>query len=582
MEPGRPRERALSIVVVAAGVAGFARAGSLETLDATRIAFRQDAAATPAATTGIASAGIAADAVAAWPITGWSLAETPAASRSAAGIRALAAALAADDAIAFVSPVFVDDEGGPLIVTGEILVAFVPDVTREAASEVLAEVAAGAVIETDWAGMPGVYRLRHPSDSGFDVLATAQTLAAQPEVRFAEPDMIFTGSGGLSANDPGYANCWGIHNIGQFGGTLDIDMDGAEAWDVTAGDESIRVVIIDCGVQQDHPDLNQITGADVTHQGPGDGGPVAECDHHGTIVAGCVSASMNNALGTTGIAPSSKVASVRTFITLDDCSGVWTSQTSWTVDALTWAESIGARVTANSNIYGFSSNFIAEKYMLTRAAGMVHFACAGNDLTTQITYPGSLSSVSAVAGIDNQGQLALLATTGEGLALAAPGQGIYTTDRTGADGYSADDYCFGTGCSLATPYAAGVAALVLAVDPTLAAAEVELIVLQTAMDLGAPGYDTTFGWGLVNAKSAVGVAGCPVGLTGEDINGNKVPDECECVGDFDGSNAIDVADLLAVIGNWGPCAPCPYEVISNGAVDVFDLLYVVGEYGPCP
>jgi subtilisin family serine protease len=65
------------------------------------------------------------------------------------------------------------------------------------------------------------------------------------------------------------------------------------------------------------------------------------------------------------------------------------------------------------------------------------------------------------------------------------------------------DWEYFSGTSMAAPHVAGTAALVLAVNPALSNAEVEAILEQTAKDLGPGGYDTTFGWGLVNAKAAV-------------------------------------------------------------------------------
>ena len=110
------------------------------------------------------------------------------------------------------------------------------------------------------------------------MLADANALVALPEVRFAEPDMIFTGRGEILPNDPGFSNCWGLHNTGQSGGTPDMDLDGPEAWEVTTGDASTIVLVIDTGVQQNHPDLNQIPGTDTTSDGPGNGGPISACE----------------------------------------------------------------------------------------------------------------------------------------------------------------------------------------------------------------------------------------------------------------------------------------------------------------
>ena len=78
-------------------------------------------------------------------------------------------------------------------------------------------------------------------------------------------------------------------------------------------------------------------------------------------------------------------------------SGNWNSQASWTVDALTWAASIGARVTNNSNGYGFTSSAIEAAYATTRNSGMVHFASAMNNASPTLGYPSSLPTVNAVA-----------------------------------------------------------------------------------------------------------------------------------------------------------------------------------------
>jgi len=59
-------------------------------------------------------------------------------------------------------------------------------------------------------------------------------------------------------DDPGFPNLWGMQNTAQFGGTLGMDMKGPQAWDITTGSSNIIVVILDVGVQPDHPDVNQI------------------------------------------------------------------------------------------------------------------------------------------------------------------------------------------------------------------------------------------------------------------------------------------------------------------------------------
>jgi subtilisin family serine protease/PKD repeat protein len=417
--------------------------------------------------------------------------------------------MSGDSAFEFVAPVLAGDDGGPNIVTPDLLVGFEPSVTEQRAEAILAELNAGDIIHRRFGNMKGAYHLRTRLKSGLDVLAVANQLAERPEVRFAEPDVIFTGRADFIPNDPGFTNLWGMQNTGQSGGVAGMDMESPQAWDITTGSSNIIVVIIDVGVQPDHPDIYQIPGTNFTSDASFDGGPVNACDNHGTAVAGCVSATINNSLGTVGIAPGCRSASARVFISNPSCDGSWTTSSSWTVNALAWAQNIGARVSNNSNKYGFHSSAIAAEYAYTRGAGMVHFASVGNDATSSIVYPASLPDVNAVAALDESGSLASFSDYGPGLAFAAPGQDIYTTDRTGADGYGSDDYAFLNGTSFASPYAAGVAALVLSINPSLGATEVERIMQRSCVDLGAPGYDTTYGWGFVNAYNAVMLASTP-------------------------------------------------------------------------
>ena len=463
--------------------------------------------------------GIVANDITSMVISGWSYLGSAAEKQTPVGIQQIVSQFIKEQSADFISPVFVGNRGGPVVITPDILVGFRPEIDALRAEAILGEMQAGVILDRNWGNMQGAYRLRHASKSGFDVLATANALAQRPEIMYAEPDVIFTGGSSFIPNDPGFLDCWGLHNTGQFGGIVDMDMDVPEAWDIITGDPSIKVVIIDTGVQQDHPDINQISGFDSTEEGPGDGGPVNACDNHGTPVAGCVTATINNDLGTVGVAPGCVSTSARTFIATMDCSGSWNSQPSWTVDSLAWAESIGARVTNNSSFYGFTSSAITNKYAETRRAGMVHFSVASNDSIPVVTYPGNLPSVNAVAALDPDGTLTDFSNWGDGLAFSAPGIDVLTTDRTGFDGWVSGDFVFAAGTSFASPYSAGIAALILSLNPALNACEVEHIMEQSSVDLGDPGYDTTYGWGFVNAREAL--------LYVQNLGGGGVP-ECQC------------------------------------------------------
>jgi hypothetical protein len=93
------------------------------------------------------------------------------------------------------------------------------------------------------------------------------------------------------------------------------------------------------------------------------------------------------------------------------------------------------------------------------------------------------------------------------LAFSAPGYWIWTTDRTDGEGYDPENEVYSIdGTSPACAFAAGVAALVFSMNTSFTPAQVEEILYQSCMDIGAPGHDEEFGWGLVNAHKAVQAA----------------------------------------------------------------------------
>ncbi len=407
------------------------------------------------------------------------------------------ATTAANAQASYSTPVFSDGLGGVMIPTPALLVRFAPGIDAAAAERILADTGVAGDIERDYAGMPGLWRVSLTTADGAATLAVANQLAQGADTRFCEPEFILTAHKHFIPNDPLFEDQWGMLNVGQDGGTPGIDVDGPDAWDITTGDPSVIVAVFDDGIQQDHPDINQSPGADFTGQGT-NGGPFNECDNHGTWVAGCISARINNGIGVVGVAPTCRVMSARFTISNPPCdTGMF--QTTWLLNAMEFARTQGARVSNNSN--GFAPlSTVSDKYVQLRAAGIVHFASAGNDGSDGINFPSSLDSVNAVAAIDRTGALLANSNFGLGVAFVAPGGAIPTTDRTGLNGDSPFDYHTVSGTSFATGYAAGVAALLLSTNVNLSPGDVEKAMLQTCDDLGAAGYDEMFGWGLVNAR----------------------------------------------------------------------------------
>jgi len=465
---------------------------------------------------GMAAAGISIMSVSPTGLSGWRLLELSPeeATPGPDPVALVAARLDAVEAIAgveFASPVFAGRDGGWIAASPEILVRLRSS-AGPAPEQLLAALAPDAgILEREFGGLPGAYRMESRARDGFAVLALANRLAEDPRVAWAEPDMQFSARHGggaapmqaaLIPNDPDFGNAWGIHNTGQFGGTPGVDMGGVEAWDVTTGSADIKVLILDVGVQLDHPDLHVAGGADFTGEATG-GYPGNGCDNHGTAVAGCVSAVLDNAYGTVGIAPGCPLLAARIGVSDPSCSGFFSTASSWTVYALAWGFVRGARVSNNSNWYGFSSNAIDDAYASTLAGGMLHFASAGNGGPAPLGYPASLPSVIAVAALQPSGQLAPFSNYGLDIPLCGPGTLVYTTDRTGPYGWVSGDFVFAGGTSFSSPYAAGVAALLFSQNPSRSASEVRALLESGARDLGAPGFDPFYGYGLVNARNSL-------------------------------------------------------------------------------
>ncbi|MFM9958395.1 MAG: S8 family serine peptidase [Phycisphaerales bacterium] len=406
------------------------------------------------------------------------------------------------DPSVFVSPVLVDVNGGPMYILPAIYVRFDHTVTPEAARKRLDQVGTVTAMAAANRVVSNCYRVDLRGGNGFTIAEAAAQLASEPNVIFAEPESISTASFNLIPNDAGFAQLWGHRNTT---GAFDFDMDSTDAWDVNLGSATVKVVVLDSGVQQNHPDINQLPGEDFTSAGTLNGAPGNVCDNHGTTVASCVSAIINNSIGTVGVAPGVKAMSGKVTISNLNCSGSGgTYSQTWHNNALDWAFNAGARVSNASFSVGFSG-LVDSAYTGTRDTppGMVHFASSGNNPTGTLPFPANGTSVMAVGATNRFGARAGFSNFGFGLDILAPGEAIYVCDRTGGDGYVFGDYLTTDGTSYSSPYAAGVAALVISQNPSFTPTQIENRMTSTARDMGTAGYDTEHGWGMISAYAAM-------------------------------------------------------------------------------
>jgi subtilisin family serine protease len=275
-------------------------------------------------------------------------------------------------------------------------------------------------------------------------------------------------------DDPLFSSQWHLPLIGAD-----------RAWDQQPAGAPIVIAILDTGIDLDHPDL---AGQLVPGSNTFDGGSYEDYHGHGTRVAGVAGATAFNAEGVASVAWNARIMPIR--VTADSGSAF----SSTLANALVWAADNGARVANMSfqSVAGSSTIQAAARYFVEQ--GGVVFAGAGN-LGREEPIPET-SWIISVSGTDQGDQLASFSSWGDYIDVAAPGRSIKSTTLGG--GYGSQ-----SGTSFAGPVAAGVAALVLAVNPALSGAEVESVLEHSAVDLGDPGWDPRFGHGRVNAAAAV-------------------------------------------------------------------------------
>lgn len=393
-----------------------------------------------------------------------------------------------------------DHPGAVGSVPGEYIVKFK---TAIGASEVrdLAGRARGRIVKKLLA--PDTWLLS--LDKGQGSAEIIRQLKAQSNVVWAEPNGYVKAL--FEPDDPLYGRQW---NFRQLNAGL--------AWNKYQG-AGVVVAVVDTGVAYEDysdgtysyrriPDLantNFVPGYNfVNHTTHAN-----DDNQHGTHVAGTIAQSTNNARGVAGIAFGASIMPVKVL----DSGGFGTF--SDVADGIRWAADHGANVINLSLGSSSPSSILHEAVNYARNdKNVVVVAAAGNSGSGRLGYPAAYSSVISVAATNVNQTLAWYSQYGSGLDISAPGgdtgadadrdgradgilqQTIYENDPTRAG------YFYFQGTSMAAPHVAAVAALVRSRGITQAA-NITKAVLYSAVDLGAPGYDTRYGYGLVNAYRAI-------------------------------------------------------------------------------
>lgn len=288
-----------------------------------------------------------------------------------------------------------------------------------------------------------------------------------------------------------HSSNWGMNKIGL-----------GVAWDVTLGTTAVKDGHIDSGRVMTHEDISGsrfLQGYDYRNldSTPED---TQYCNWHGSHTTGTVAATINNGKGFPGTAQIT-VLPVKIFHGINGGPyGCAAASTTNIANAIYYVGNNGAHISSNSWGGGAFSSAIDNAITTARGQGVIFVVAAGNSQCSNCIGAPWLSqeaNVIIVTATDVNDAGASFNSKGPQTDVSAPGVSI------GSAGGPGNSYYVMSGTSMATPYVAGVAALIKTLNPTFTESQVQSRLKTTAKDLGAAGEDDTFGAGRIQANLAV-------------------------------------------------------------------------------
>lgn len=327
-----------------------------------------------------------------------------------------------------------------------------------------ASASGGSVIESIPALHAVVLRTGRRHGQALAAIASMRgVLDVEPDVRLvpADADCTLT-TACVVPDDPGFVDQWYLENDEATveppgGGALGDDIDAPLGWALDEGSTSVRIAIVDTGIDVTQPDLRGRVIASSTLAS--NGGNVSDQIGHGTAVAGVAAAIPNNGIGIAGVAYRASLLNVK----------VYGDSSKGSASCSAVANGIVAAVHADARVINVSSagpqpcSLLAQAASLAWSHGDVVVASAGNAGTSTPYYPAAYNDVISVGATDAYDRPASFSNHGASwVDLAAPGVGIVTLAPTYRNALGPIDLGIDSGTSVSAPMVSGAAALLFA------------------------------------------------------------------------------------------------------------------------
>lgn len=274
----------------------------------------------------------------------------------------------------------------------------------------------------------------------------------------------------------------------SFSNQVNLAMINVEsAWDIGCYGNDVRIGIIDSGIYG-HSDIKDILLAGYNYYDDNDN--TDDNNGHGTFISGLIAA-QNNGIGIVGVAHKVKLIPLKCF-----GAGMNTSLKVILAAIYGAVDDFDCQIINMS--FGLVSNPIslAEAIEYAVANGIIIVAAVGNDGNDTVYYPAGYENVIGVGSVNDDKSLSRFSQRNTSVFVVAPGNNVMSCNIF-------DSYSINSGTSFSAPIVTATIALTKCIDDTLSLDDVMDLLKTTSDDLGNGGYNSNYGYGLINIKALV-------------------------------------------------------------------------------